>query len=124
MGKKRESLEEVKQRYAVTALAIQEMARIIRWAIVGGLSLAGLWIVADVVKPLLSQQPTWMDLAKLALVIIGGYATPQVPQWLSWVWFKVYISTHADHTAKVEAIVDATRSSSGVNKDGSHDLDK
>ena len=95
---------------------VHERHKTIRWIAVTFGIVVSVWIVANaVVKVMERENPPWVT---VVLAIVAALSVGSLPG-LTWLRrFRVYIKKHQDRTTELEASVDPSRESSGLEKDG------
>lgn len=110
---------------AIGFVVVHEVSRVVRWGIVAGAITFCVNVisnaVADVMKA--AQPPSWQQVVIVSVTILGGLLLGQTPV-LNSIWrFRAYIRSIGARNSQLEAMIDTTRSSSGLKEDGTHDLD-
>ena len=96
----------------VEVIRIQERSKIIRTAVVSGAALLG--SIALGVGLVLANSSPWLQ----AFVTVAGLALPSYAVWRIRATFRMYMETHNKSKMAIEAAVDSSRTSSGLNPDG------
>lgn len=97
-----------------------------RIATVGVIALGSLWIVCNAAVRLFeaaSGDPPWLKVIELTLAIAAPATVPAVIAWKVAVRFKLFVKNHTGRVIELESTVDAGRSSSGIQSDGSAEHD-
>lgn len=94
-------------------IRIQERGRTTRTLIVCAAALFGLWLVVDTIQAVASTPP-WLQ----ALALFAGSAPASYLLWKMRGRFRVYMSRDHQRTIELEGELDASRTSSGINPDG------
>lgn len=94
-------------------IRIQERSKIIRTAIVGVVALGGLYIVGQTIQAFVDTPP-WLQ----ALALLAGTVPPSIWMWRIRAQFRMYMERDHNRVMALEAKVDASRTSSGINPDG------
>lgn len=114
------SQNEPDSRDALYITIIAESGKCIRWSLVIGMLCLFFWKGADAFIAYSSIPRPWYELLLNPILPSGLWSGP-----LLYIYnrFRKHIRDHADRLADLEKSCDPNRSSSGVNKDGTHEFD-
>ena len=111
------SEEQHESRQSQGILRVHEIQKTIRIALIVVGILVGLWLIGHytirVIESL--KKPAWLEMCS---VVVGSLGIPSIVIWSQRRTFRWYVRRTADRVSELERKIDAKRSGSGLEKDG------